>query len=1053
MYAPEGVVLSTDGAVNRRVYQKEFGRARSRFTGTKTSITVRSGNNGYERGQRVLIGNSVYTILEVADKLIPYKTLDFENGANLNDFYVDTDIGSGSSADYKIHADLITGSRLEMSGSVVGTNSHYKSVFLKDCFLRDLKVTITGSILRQEANAYGGAGNYNSNRMFGVSICDDPYDRDKVLAFYNRPGYSRASYIGIYDDDVYYGSRTDHWGRIDVDHLNGVNNITSGSREGDVRLEIEAIRENVKFTYQGQELNNATINRKAGSVALHLRKEGSSIKKVVVEEYVQQLLLDTTDSISPGSSVYLSGTEVFHPSNQRVVKLGTHIKDLRGYKNLPSLYASGITGSIIPTQLSNDGDTDLYRNSSTTDNRARMGSIFHHITHYDYYYRVVNSGDAFFDLNLGEATTFDAIGLAHFYSMPSHYNNGTWSNIGVEYSNDGATWSTAKAKADDTRIGQMAADYRIYTFSEVTAKFVRIHVGGTSHNSRNYILAAGLYHFNGRGSSIELYNAADLSVGDSIGFFHPQQNRGHGYNSGVLMTAYRSNILNGSKTASDYVGHNRLYYTITAKSGNVITLDRLIEGEEIYHDTLVYKFDRGITVKSNAGTGHVIPFGLYYADSSSNTAKVIMNSIWARDLGGGSRERMYFYRYPYSSLFEVSNCSFHYIEKSNIYSNDGGQYRKNNLWINVHGFYNAGSRMYKPDINHGEIHRCYAFYARGKYSVDSRITGNIVESGRYLYGANNHSTPYSPGTGKLTIRNTYFTWGDYYNHQSGADHSSEREPAHMEYYDNVERSGAGYNRYYKIHNRLHANQKSRVDANRLYPAIHPHGYIFRTECNFNYYESMGTDYLTLAPFYGHKNFSRRNYLVDNGRRLIIQNRDNSNQYDIVNIALNRVDPVLVAASFAVYSPQEIRVNQKIEYKNSFGHYYDNYLGGVGNDNKALRGILIYENKTITSKISHPTLEFKEFEFDHSFNALPGNYLYVLLQRSRQYCQHLLTFKKMSFAVTGAAPENVVITQNGFNQYRLLKKPEKIQQGLFFPQQKVAKKVTNRRTIKFRKFKF
>ena len=54
---------------------------------------------------------------------------------------------------------------------------------------------------------------------------------------------------------------------------------------------------------------------------------------------------------------------------------------------------------------------------------------------------------------------------------------------------------------------------------------------------------------------------------------------------------------------------------------SVITLDRLIEGEEIYHDTLVYKFDRGITVKSNAGTGHVIPFGLYYSDSSSNKSR------------------------------------------------------------------------------------------------------------------------------------------------------------------------------------------------------------------------------------------------------------------------------------------------------------------------------------------------------------------------------------------------------------------------------------------------
>ena len=130
-----------------------------------------------------------------------------------------------------------------------------------------------------------------------------------------------------------------------------------------------------------------------------------------------------------------------------------------------------------------------------------------------------------------------------YYTMPSHYNTATIDRIGVEYSLDAATWNTAKANAADSRKSIMAGDYRIYQFSAVTARFLRINVSGTSANQRNYINAFGFYHFNGRGNTIEVNNASDIGVGDTIYFFNPTGHRGAGYISAQLQTAYRSDCL------------------------------------------------------------------------------------------------------------------------------------------------------------------------------------------------------------------------------------------------------------------------------------------------------------------------------------------------------------------------------------------------------------------------------------------------------------------------------------------------------------------------------
>jgi len=1058
IYAEYGTIISASSAISKRTWQRAHGRSKSQFTGNKTKIQVRSGDNAFKAGHKVLIGNNVYTVLEVGDVLIPNKDLDFEAGANLNDFWIDSFIGSGSSNEFKIHQDLVTGSRLEMSGSGVAENYYYKSVFLKDFRLRDLKVTITGSILRQETNAYGSSGNYDGSRMFGVSTNADPHDRDRVLTFYNRPTYSRDSFIGIYGDDIYWGQRQDHWGRADMDVLiqsSSISGITTGSREGDVVLTIDTLREEQKFYAQGQLLNTGVKRQKHGTVALHLRHEGSCIKKMTIEEYVQELVLDTTDSISVNTPIYRTGTEVLHPSGQQVVKLASTISDLRGFDNIPARYSQGgsITDCVVPYHWSNNsGDFDLHRNSSTTDNRSRIGSVFADLQHYDYYYRIAPDGDAYWEINLGKEVTLDAIGLSHYYSMPSHYNTATIDRVGVEYSLDAATWNTAKANAADSRKSIMAGDYRIYQFSAVTARFLRINVSGTSANQRNYINAFGFYHFNGRGNTIEVNNASDIGVGDTIYFFNPTGHRGAGYISGQLQSAYRSDVISNNNF-SDYVGHAKLTYTVNGKSGNVLTLDRLVEGIELKPDTLVVKLDRAITVKSEAGNG-LVPFGLYYCDSGAQSRKHVIMNVFAKSLGAGSRERMYHYAYPYSARQEFSNNVYNYVEKQSPYFNNQGHYRKNNVWINTNSFSNLGSRQYQDHKCHGEILAGYAYTFRNLHAHKVYYSGNIVDAGRYLY-LNSHSTPYSPGHSRFEMRNNYFVVMDYYNHYIADNHGMEQTGHNIIYYDNVERAGAGYNRHYHGMFRRYVSKHFRNEGNRMYPSIYQQGFLWRTEVNAQYYQSMGTDYLCMDPYYDQVWNDHRPYLIDNGRRMIILNKDRKNHYDIVNISFNRVDPVMVAATFTVHSQQQIRVQQKINFKNELGQFFDEYVGHHDTStNNQMKGRLIYNNRTVKGKDIKKSLSFTEFNFDETFTAEPGDYLYILLQRNRQYCQKILTFKDMSFAVTGDSPADIEVTFNGFEQYKLIKRPDKITSNtLLGKSQKVPTRLATRGTVKLRKFKF
>ena len=172
-------------------------------------------------------------------------------------------------------------------------------------------------------------------------------------------------------------------------------------------MTIDAVRLDAKYYWNGHHLAVTKTNHQAGGITLNLRGYGSTIRSMVVEEYVQELLLDTSAAMPPDTKIYKTGTIVTHPNDQKIVKTAYSIKDTRGYKNLGGAYAehidytdpSAIANITIPTFWSNEGDLDYHQDSTTTDSRSRVRALFEMDNDYDLYFRTKNSGDRYFELN------------------------------------------------------------------------------------------------------------------------------------------------------------------------------------------------------------------------------------------------------------------------------------------------------------------------------------------------------------------------------------------------------------------------------------------------------------------------------------------------------------------------------------------------------------------------------------------------------------------------------------------------------------------------------
>ena len=67
------------------------------------------------------------------------------------------------------------------------------------------------------------------------------------------------------------------------------------------------------------------------------------------------------------------------------------------------------------------------------------------------------------------------------------------------------------------------------------------------------------------------------------------------------------------------------------------------------------------------------------------------------------------------------------------------------------------------------------------------------------------------------MRNNYFAYSDYINVEGNAYYAPELTGHNYKYYDNVEKVGGGYYRFYRPMLRTEQSNNQRVEGNRVYP--------------------------------------------------------------------------------------------------------------------------------------------------------------------------------------------------------------------------------------------
>ena len=1029
MFGKEGKVVASSNET-RASFQRKHKKVTKKFTGNKTAVTVRSGHNSFKAGDKLVVGSNLYTVLESTKKLIPHKTVDFSQGAGLEDFFVDEMIGSGSDDSYKVNSHMRSGSFLTLDKDIVSTNSYYKSFYLKDTKLRDAKITLSGSVIDE-------SGSYDSNRMVGMSFGDEAYERDRRIPFYDRQQNSQECFIGVYGTSLRYG-RLSHDGNT-ADTRNFEEYAGVDTTQDSFEVCIDRFQSDADFYYNGDYLGRFIANYISSDVGIHLRREGALINKLVVEEYVQELLLDTSDSIQVGQKLYEGGTLVDHPANQSIVKLASTVRDLRGYTDIAAQRSLGnISGSVVPLFWSNQGDRIYYRNSETSDRRSRMSGIMQAYP-WTAEFATKSSGDRYFDVNLTEEVTFDAIGLSNYYAVTNAYLKG----IGIEVSNDGHTWTVVRAQADDLRLGNGASAHRIYRIPETTARFIRIRCNGTSSTTNNYFYNMSIHHFNGRGASIELNDASDFPVGAKLQFVFPQgfSNRTYDYvrHAGGGTDAY----INGTKTADELLGSPYPHYVVTARNGNIVTLDREVEGEYLVPDVLVVRVDRPLKVKS----GDTYPLGLYYGSTNSGPRKTSIYNVEALSLGYNNRERNYWYFAPSANTLTLFNCSLNYLRTRDAASYLSSITSKNNLLSNAVTEQLYSTLRSSDSQFHGNI---VPSYYTNSYLLSTKktfFTGNLLLPSRrlHIYTAHNSEGPLRPSV----FRNNLITMKDYMQGWLGMERDFS-SPDTLQFHANTATSNAGYFRWSKPFQASIGDGKQNSEWPELYPAVKNNKFYKSGQSGFSKGAKLGAP---AGEFFITRNdpeLGYRSHLSD-GNQVSIIKRLESNEYDISAIHLLRTNGVFLKTEFHTYSEQQIKIIAEIDY------YNDPFIreNDYGRGDNLTKIILLDQNKkTITARDLPYQDTYSKFEFAHTFTATPGMYSLVVVRRHGTYGGQFMTFRTANSMVMGNDPDNLKVYSNTFMDYLALQQPSQMSLGVNMAKgMEPMKNNPNRTTVKFRKIKF
>jgi hypothetical protein len=712
---------------------------------------------------------------------------------------------------------------------------------IRNTFFQEGEITISGSILRDFT------GSSASNHL-GISTGHNPYTRtayvgtnfDSIL-----DGHTESGTMFIVGNQYIYTKNIGQASTQFMDHTqqvtSSVTNLDVYRNDGDFvippftgstqQVELKVTRtDGIQRSYLQGVLVDEFLNvaEERGMIGLILSNY-ASLFSIDIKERYQLVILDTEQSFSYQNLVKQGGLTDTQSAGKLCKFLGNEIEDPMGYRNLiwQYYYDKGRT-NILPY---------CHNFIQTTANVTDTGVLLAYaggrpLMHTDGAPRSVfgsgkSGADFFITYDLNQAVSFDTIGVGFHRdtNLTESDTNNTMVGIRVDVGDDPYTFTTVYARANDTRLASYGNAYRTYTFpsGSVTKRFIRLYAeGGTSavnptlYNSINffgvYNYATGSYgaYPTNTTNQIKLRSVKNFAVGDQIRFWNKEGVNGRMDGAYFVGTGVQGNAryinydaitnITSSAQDSDIAGGLTDYYTITAISGSVLTLDREPSYYHLFSGTTVLKVNRGkvnitggrrnrLTIISSgiSTTLSLTNFQHYVASNGTNVYGV---------QGGLGSTTIYPVRSEMEDAFVYSPTGARFshlgvaIRERNVigrmfYLQSGYGSHQYNMYTHVafntfsinatNGFYFPVSSADRFIYNHNVI----PFDATAKQAIGALSTGNVFRQGVSIIKNN-----YYPLIGSIDPRiitfslssgNTYhrqltklFKWDSQTNFFSGA---------------------------------------------------------------------------------------------------------------------------------------------------------------------------------------------------------------------------------------------------------------------------------------------
>jgi hypothetical protein len=657
------VAAKDTGSIPHRLFVQVMNGLEGKVFATASSTEIIVDEERYQVGDKVVINGQTRIITNITnsyDHLLA--SYDFTNPtASLTDWETDTS-----------RSPFLANWRLSSSLGLVSSATPatpYRLTVLKNIFRDNVKIEAT-----IQNNVFGR----NISR-YGIIIHADP-DKDFDLSSIPASGvpYRTHLYVNPVNSTVV---------------LTGKNTVVTDFLNKPILMGVRSIEDSNKFTLECSRgftkgyINDIKIaeipnfsGALGGRVGLITENPYVLYKDFKVYAKCQKITLDSSiTGVKANDIIYETGIEYPHKINDKVIKLSSFIDNELAHKNLAFAYRGASefdNNNIFPYIFSTNNDGTA-RNGIGIATHAGGLLVNDNSTIVDF---GTNANPKSITLDFSTPITFTNFGIIEFFL--TYYQTFTSSlNGGISFSgsNDSKTWIPITGGIQDPRGRLQESTIRDWDFSTPqTYRYLRFQTQGITN-----AVGAGfsgsfraIYVRSGSLNQISVNNASDFNIGDRITIYPKNQmsdfarywdNQGlNAENALIRITVSGSSSLLGEDFNN--------YYTITGKSGRILTLNKKVYNHAA-KGSHVIKINRTLNFSGSFDSNNIRTGRFWGNHSTNNISKITFKNVGMQHISDSYPYIGYsgtVWNMTYTNFwnpFKIQGCSFYHSPMASSWQN------------------------------------------------------------------------------------------------------------------------------------------------------------------------------------------------------------------------------------------------------------------------------------------------------------------------------------------------------------------------------------------------